>query len=139
MTGASFGILVFRSPPSTTASHSPSSIPTSGEPVRAYIVHVHYSSAARRTVPSTFSDPFHWAWLQQAKIPFSDDIRDLVLPQLSDMNFVQDLCDELFQLFRVSFILRCYFLKNLSCIIAFSSLRLTKVSTDRSSRNRCLL
>ena len=48
-----------------------------------------------------FSDPYHWAWLQQAKTPFSEEIKDLVLPQLSDMNFVQDLCDELFELFRV--------------------------------------
>ena len=28
-------------------------------------------------------------------------MRDLVLPKLSDMNFVQDLCDELYNLFKV--------------------------------------
>ncbi|XP_069139975.1 phosphatidylinositol 4-kinase type 2-beta-like isoform X2 [Argopecten irradians] len=44
--------------------------------------------------------PYHWAWLPQAKVPFSDEIRDLVLPQLSDMNFVQDLCDDLWELFK---------------------------------------
>jgi len=44
--------------------------------------------------------PYHWAWLQQAKIPFSQEIKDLILPQLSDMNFVQDLCDELYELFK---------------------------------------
>lgn len=33
--------------------------------------------------------PYHWAWLPQAKVPFSKDIKDLVLPALSDMNFVQ--------------------------------------------------
>lgn len=33
--------------------------------------------------------PYHWAWLPQAKIPFSKQIKDLVLPLLSDMNFVQ--------------------------------------------------
>lgn len=44
--------------------------------------------------------PFHWAWLPQAKKPFSDDIKDLVLPLLSDMNFVQhELCDEIQRLF----------------------------------------
>lgn len=43
--------------------------------------------------------PYHWAWLPYAKIPFSDAIRDLVLPQLSDMNFVQGLIDDLFELF----------------------------------------
>ncbi|KAG8279933.1 Phosphatidylinositol 4-kinase type 2-beta [Homalodisca vitripennis] len=44
--------------------------------------------------------PYHWAWLPQAKVPFSNHIKDLVLPQLSDMNFVQDLCDDLYHLFK---------------------------------------
>ncbi|KAL3865318.1 hypothetical protein ACJMK2_006935 [Sinanodonta woodiana] len=44
--------------------------------------------------------PYHWTWLPQAKVPFSDEIKELVLPQLSDMNFVQDLCDDLFELFQ---------------------------------------
>ncbi|XP_041369019.1 phosphatidylinositol 4-kinase type 2-beta-like isoform X2 [Gigantopelta aegis] len=44
--------------------------------------------------------PYHWAWLPQAKVPFSAEIKDLVLPQLSDMNFVQDLCDDLYELFK---------------------------------------
>ena len=45
--------------------------------------------------------PYHWAWLPYAKVPFSPRMRDLVLPKLSDMNFVQDLCDELFNLLKV--------------------------------------
>lgn len=44
--------------------------------------------------------PYHWAWLSQAKTPFSAETRDLVLPLLSDMNFVQDLCDDLYSLFK---------------------------------------
>uniref|UniRef100_A0A6M2DM22 Phosphatidylinositol 4-kinase type 2 n=1 Tax=Xenopsylla cheopis TaxID=163159 RepID=A0A6M2DM22_XENCH len=44
--------------------------------------------------------PYHWAWLPQAKVPFSQDTRDRVLPLLSDMNFVQELCDELYVLFK---------------------------------------
>ena len=47
------------------------------------------------------SDPYHWAWLPMAKVPFSTEIKELVLPQLSDMNFVQDLCDEIYELFKV--------------------------------------
>ena len=47
--------------------------------------------------------PFHWAWLPYAKIPFSTDIKELVLPLISDMNFVQDLCDELYNIFKVFF------------------------------------
>ncbi|CAF0749707.1 unnamed protein product [Adineta ricciae] len=44
--------------------------------------------------------PFHWAWLPQAKIPFSEEIKSLVLPFLSDMNFVEhQLCEEIQRLF----------------------------------------
>ncbi|EDW83760.2 uncharacterized protein Dwil_GK13780 [Drosophila willistoni] len=44
--------------------------------------------------------PYHWAWLPQAKVPFSEDIKDHVLPQLSDMNFVEEICFELLYLFQ---------------------------------------
>lgn len=44
--------------------------------------------------------PYHWAWLPMAKVPFSAETRDLILPQLSDMNFVQEMCDELHALFK---------------------------------------
>ncbi|KAM7362931.1 phosphatidylinositol 4-kinase II alpha [Cochliomyia hominivorax] len=44
--------------------------------------------------------PYHWAWLPQAKVPFSEEIKQLVLPQLSDMNFVEEMCTDLFYLFQ---------------------------------------
>uniref|UniRef100_A0A665WGI4 Phosphatidylinositol 4-kinase type 2 n=1 Tax=Echeneis naucrates TaxID=173247 RepID=A0A665WGI4_ECHNA len=44
--------------------------------------------------------PFHWAWLPQAKVAFSKETRDLVLSRLSDMNFVQDLCEDLYEMFK---------------------------------------
>ncbi|XP_013399472.1 phosphatidylinositol 4-kinase type 2-beta isoform X2 [Lingula anatina] len=44
--------------------------------------------------------PYHWAWLPMAKKPFSEELKSLVLPQLSDMTFVEDLCDELYLLFK---------------------------------------
>lgn len=44
--------------------------------------------------------PYHWAWLSQAKIPFSKETKDLVLPKLSDMNFVQEIVNELYELFK---------------------------------------
>ena len=47
------------------------------------------------------TDPFYWAWLPQAKIPFSEDIKELILPQLSDLNFVQEMCEELYGVFKV--------------------------------------
>lgn len=50
---------------------------------------------------SVLTDPFYWAWLTQAKEPFMDEISELVLPQLADMNFVQDLTEDLYLLFRV--------------------------------------
>uniref|UniRef100_A0A674E4N9 Phosphatidylinositol 4-kinase type 2 n=1 Tax=Salmo trutta TaxID=8032 RepID=A0A674E4N9_SALTR len=43
--------------------------------------------------------PFHWACLPQAKVPFSQETRELVLSRLSDMNFVQDLCEDLYEMF----------------------------------------
>lgn len=45
--------------------------------------------------------PFHWAWLTMARNPFSSETRDLVLPQLSDLNFVEELCEDLFELFKM--------------------------------------
>lgn len=45
--------------------------------------------------------PFHWAWLPQAKVPFSEETRNLILPYISDMNFVQDLCEDLYELFKM--------------------------------------
>lgn len=57
------------------------------------------------TLPLCFlplSDPFHWAWLPQAKVAFSQETRDLVLSRLSDMNFVQDVCEDLYELFKVA-------------------------------------
>ncbi|TSN95666.1 Phosphatidylinositol 4-kinase type 2-beta [Bagarius yarrelli] len=44
--------------------------------------------------------PFHWAWLPQASVAFSQETRDLVLSRISDMNFVQDLCEDLYELFK---------------------------------------
>lgn len=43
--------------------------------------------------------PFYWAWLPQAKQPFSDATRDHLLHQISDLDFVSDLCDDLKKLF----------------------------------------
>merc|ERR1712193_487532 len=43
--------------------------------------------------------PYHWAWLPHAKVPFSQDTKNLVLEKLADMNFVQGICDELEKLF----------------------------------------
>ncbi|XP_043653041.1 phosphatidylinositol 4-kinase type 2-alpha isoform X3 [Drosophila teissieri] len=44
--------------------------------------------------------PYHWAWLPQAKTPFSEEIKEHVLPQLSDMNFVEEICTDLLYLFQ---------------------------------------
>ena len=48
--------------------------------------------------------PYHWAWLPQAKTPFSDEIKEQILPLLSDLNFVEELCNDLFDLFKVSYL-----------------------------------
>ncbi|KAF3827813.1 hypothetical protein GH733_001048 [Mirounga leonina] len=46
------------------------------------------------------TDPFYWAWLPQAKVPFSQEIKDLILPKISDPNFVKDLEEDLYELFK---------------------------------------
>ncbi|XP_030044977.1 phosphatidylinositol 4-kinase type 2-alpha [Microcaecilia unicolor] len=43
--------------------------------------------------------PFYWAWLPQAKVPFSQEIKDLIMPKISDPNFVKDLEEDLYELF----------------------------------------
>ncbi|KAB1271518.1 Phosphatidylinositol 4-kinase type 2-alpha [Camelus dromedarius] len=45
-------------------------------------------------------NPFYWAWLPQAKVPFSQEIKDLILPKISDPNFVKDLEEDLYELFK---------------------------------------
>lgn len=47
-------------------------------------------------------DPFYWAWLPQAKVVFSQEIRETVLPKFSDPNFIKDLEEDLYELFKVS-------------------------------------
>lgn len=44
--------------------------------------------------------PFYWAWLAQAKVPFSQEVKDLVLPKLNDPNFIKDLEEDLYELFK---------------------------------------
>ncbi|XP_027873481.1 phosphatidylinositol 4-kinase type 2-alpha [Xiphophorus couchianus] len=44
--------------------------------------------------------PFYWAWLSQAKVAFSMEIKELVLPKLSDPNFIKDLEEDLYELFK---------------------------------------
>ncbi|XP_064806266.1 phosphatidylinositol 4-kinase type 2-alpha-like isoform X2 [Oncorhynchus masou masou] len=45
--------------------------------------------------------PFYWAWLSQARVPFSEQIMDLVLPKLTDPTFIKDLEEDLYQLFKI--------------------------------------
>ncbi|BHF64862.1 Phosphatidylinositol 4-kinase type 2-beta [Sparganum proliferum] len=44
--------------------------------------------------------PFYWAWLPMAKVPFSDQIRDLVLPKIIDSEFINGLVRDLYSLFK---------------------------------------
>ncbi|XP_075244986.1 phosphatidylinositol 4-kinase type 2-alpha-like [Convolutriloba macropyga] len=45
--------------------------------------------------------PYHWVWLPYSKTSFSQETRDQILPLISDMNFVEELCKELETLFRI--------------------------------------
>uniref|UniRef100_A0A915Q544 Phosphatidylinositol 4-kinase type 2 n=1 Tax=Setaria digitata TaxID=48799 RepID=A0A915Q544_9BILA len=44
--------------------------------------------------------PYRWAWLPMAKNPFSEEIVNLVLPQLDNIDFVRELCNDLKKLFQ---------------------------------------
>ncbi|KHN85284.1 Phosphatidylinositol 4-kinase type 2-beta [Toxocara canis] len=44
--------------------------------------------------------PYHWAWLPMAKTPFSDETVGLVLPCVDSTEFVEELCEELREIFR---------------------------------------
>ncbi|CAJ0584676.1 unnamed protein product, partial [Mesorhabditis spiculigera] len=44
--------------------------------------------------------PFGWAFLPQARLPFSDEIIDLILPKLDEIDFVRALGEELRQQFK---------------------------------------
>lgn len=46
--------------------------------------------------------PYHWAWLPQAKKPFSQETINLILPKISSHTFVENLVEELQTLFKVS-------------------------------------
>ena len=46
--------------------------------------------------------PYHWSWLPYAKEPFSEEIRDLLLPKLEDEVFVEEMIVELKKLFKAS-------------------------------------
>ncbi|KAK2491843.1 hypothetical protein MC885_011372 [Smutsia gigantea] len=53
-----------------------------------------------RTLSQDKLYPFYWAWLPQAKVPFSQEIKELILPKISDPNFVKDLEEDLYELFK---------------------------------------
>ncbi|KAL5110355.1 Phosphatidylinositol 4-kinase type 2-beta [Taenia crassiceps] len=44
--------------------------------------------------------PFYWAWLPLAKIPFSDDICNHILPLITNVHFVNELVRDLYKLFK---------------------------------------
>ncbi|CDS41793.1 Phosphatidylinositol 4 kinase type 2 beta [Echinococcus multilocularis] len=44
--------------------------------------------------------PFYWAWLPLAKIPFSDNICNHILPLITNVHFVNGLVRDLYKLFK---------------------------------------
>jgi len=69
-----------------------------------------------------------------AKKPFSQEIKDLILPQLSDSSFVQSLCDDLYELFKVCWYLCC----RLRNILSFFVFIFRHVMILLLSRSDCL-
>ncbi|KAL5249197.1 hypothetical protein ACHWQZ_G018149 [Mnemiopsis leidyi] len=44
--------------------------------------------------------PYYWAWLPYASVPFSDHTKDLILNKLKDLDLVQEVIDELYNVFK---------------------------------------
>lgn len=76
---------------------------------------------------------YHWAWLSQAKRPFSKEICNAVLPLLSDMNFVQDLCNDLQQLFKQDKGFDRHLFEKQMSVMRGQILNLTQALKDRKS------
>ena len=45
--------------------------------------------------------PYYWAWLPYANQPFSQETKDMLLHKLKDLKLVQELIDELHELFKL--------------------------------------
>ncbi|KII67967.1 Phosphatidylinositol 4-kinase type 2-alpha [Thelohanellus kitauei] len=58
-------------------------------------------------------DPFHWAFIPQAKRPFSQRIRDLVIPKLSEVENVESLIASLEELVFSAYFNSYFFCTNL--------------------------
>jgi len=91
----------FKSLGNDTESHDNGNMEGAGAHTRVKVAAIDNGLAFPFKHPDSWrAYPYHWAWLPIAKVPFSDETRNLVLPKLSDMNFVQDLCDDLYLLFK---------------------------------------
>ena len=45
--------------------------------------------------------PYYWAWLPYANQPFAQETKDLLLHKLKDLQLIQDILDELYELFKL--------------------------------------
>lgn len=77
--------------------------------------------------------PFYWGWLPQANVPFSEETRNLILPLISDMNFVQDLCEDLYELFKIDKGFDRAIFENQMSVMRGQILNLTHALKDRKS------
>ncbi|KAJ1526368.1 hypothetical protein ONE63_009514 [Megalurothrips usitatus] len=77
--------------------------------------------------------PYHWAWLPQAKVPFSQAIGDQLLPLIGDMNYVQDLCDDLYHLFKQDKGFDRHLFERQMSVMRGQILNLKQALTDRKS------
>lgn len=82
--------------------------------------------------------PYHWSWLANAKIPFSEETRELVLPHLTDMNFIQELCNDLFELFKTDKGFDRQHFEKQTSVMRGQVLNLTQALKDRKSPEQLL-
>ncbi|KNC83093.1 hypothetical protein SARC_04632 [Sphaeroforma arctica JP610] len=77
--------------------------------------------------------PYHWIWLPQAKKRFSDEICNYLLPLLTDEVYVEELIEEMYQVFKQDSGFSKSHFKRQAAVMRGQILNLTKAMNERST------
>lgn len=77
--------------------------------------------------------PYHWAWLSQAKLPFSVETQQHLLPLVSNGDFVEEVVDDLRSLFEQDKGFDSHMFERQMGVMRGQILNLKKALTDRKS------
>eukprot|EP01134_Creolimax_fragrantissima_P008210 CFRG8210T1 len=77
--------------------------------------------------------PYHWVWLPQAKNRFSEEICNYLLPRLTDECFVEELIEEIYQLFKQDSGFSKSHFKRQAAVMRGQILNLTKAMNEKAT------